>query len=55
MTHDINAVGLAAGVVIGWQLRELSNLEAKLCEDVRHFKKASLTGGQRFCRGHPEP
>ena len=41
MTHDINAVGLAAGVVIGWHLRELTNLEAKLCEDVRHFKKAT--------------
>jgi hypothetical protein len=39
MTHDINPVGLAAGVVIGWHLRELTNLEAKLSEDVRHFKK----------------
>ena len=40
MTHDIKAVGLTAGVVIGWHLCELTNLEAKLCEDVRHFKKA---------------
>ena len=38
MMHGINAVGLAAGVVIGWQLRELTNLDAKLCEDVRHFQ-----------------
>jgi hypothetical protein len=40
MTHDINAVGLAAGVVIGWHLRELTNLEAKLCG------RASLQKGQ---------
>ena len=38
--HDINDVGLAAGVVIGWHLRELTNLEEKLCEDVRRFRKA---------------
>jgi CHAD domain-containing protein len=38
--HDINYVSLAAGVVIGWHLRELTNLEAKLCEDVRRFRKA---------------
>jgi CHAD domain-containing protein len=38
--HDINDVGLAAGMVIGWHLRELTNLEAKLCEDVRRFRKA---------------
>jgi CHAD domain-containing protein len=38
--HDIDDVGLAAGVVIGWHLRELRMLEAKLCEDVRRFKKA---------------
>jgi triphosphatase len=38
--HDINDVCLAAGVVIGWHLRELTNLEAKLCEDVRRFRKA---------------
>ena len=40
MTHDINAVGLAASVVIGWHLRELTNLEAKLCG------RASLQKGQ---------
>ena len=38
--HDINDVGLAAGAVIGWHLHKLTNLEAKLCEDVRRFKKA---------------
>jgi len=32
----------AAGVVIGWHLRDLINLEARLCEDVRRFKKAKL-------------
>jgi triphosphatase len=37
---DVNGGGLAAGVVIGWHLRELTNLEAKLCEDVRRFRKA---------------
>jgi triphosphatase len=38
--HDISDVGVAAGVVIGWHLRDLTKLEAKLCEDVRRFKKA---------------
>ena len=38
--HDISDVGVAAGVVIGWHLRDLTNLEAKLSEDVRRFKKA---------------
>lgn len=38
--HDIDDVGLAAGVVIGWHLRELRKLEAKLCKDVGRFKKA---------------
>jgi len=38
--HDINDVGLAGGVVIGWHLRDLSNLEARLRADVRRFKKA---------------
>jgi inorganic triphosphatase YgiF len=38
--HDISDVGVAAGVVIGWHLRDLTNLEARLCEDVRRFKKA---------------
>jgi hypothetical protein len=27
-------------VVIGWHLRELTNLEEKLCEEVRRFRKA---------------
>jgi len=27
-------------LVIGWHLRELTNVEAKLCEDVRRFRKA---------------
>jgi len=31
---------VAAGVVIGWHLRDLTKLEAKLSEDVRRFKKA---------------
>jgi triphosphatase len=35
-----NNVGLAAGVVIGWHLRELTNLEEELCRDVRRFRKA---------------
>jgi len=34
-----NDIGPAAGVVIGWHLRELTNAEAKLCEDVRRFRK----------------
>jgi len=38
--HDINDVGLAGGVVIGWHLRDLLNLEARLRADVRRFKKA---------------
>jgi CHAD domain-containing protein len=38
--HEVTDVGLAAGVVIGWHLRELTNVEAKLCEDVRRFRKA---------------
>jgi inorganic triphosphatase YgiF len=38
--HDISDMGVAAGVVLGWHLRGLRNLEAKLCEDVRRFKKA---------------
>jgi triphosphatase len=38
--HEVTDVGLAAGVVIGWHLRELANVEAKLCEDVRRFRKA---------------
>ena len=38
--HDIYAVGLAAGVIIGWHLRELPNLEAKLRGEVRRFKQA---------------
>src|SRR5262249_10142134 len=38
--HNINDVGHAAGVVIGWHLRELTDIEAKLCEDVRRFRKA---------------
>jgi triphosphatase len=38
--HDLDDVGLAAGVIIGWHLRELPNLEAKLREEVRHFKRA---------------
>ena len=37
--HDINEVGHAAGVVIGWHLRELTNVETKLNEDVRRFRK----------------
>jgi triphosphatase len=37
---DNNEVGLAAGVVIGWHLRELTNLEEELCRDVRRFRKA---------------
>jgi len=37
--HDINDVGLAAGVVIGWHLRELTNVEAKLCGEMRRFRK----------------
>ena len=37
---DINDGSLAAGVVIGWHLRELTNLEAKLRQDVRRFRKA---------------
>jgi CHAD domain-containing protein len=36
--HD-NEVGYAAGVVIGWHLRELTNVETKLYEDVRRFRK----------------
>ncbi|MGA8758630.1 MAG: CHAD domain-containing protein [Stellaceae bacterium] len=38
--HDINDVSLAAGVVVGWHLHELTNLEAKLHKDVRRFRKA---------------
>ena len=38
--YEVTDVGLAAGVVIGWHLRELTNVEAKLCEDVRRFRKA---------------
>lgn len=38
--HNINDVGHAAGIVIGWYLRELADMEAKLCEDVRQFRKA---------------
>jgi triphosphatase len=38
--HDVNDVSLAAGVVIGWHLCGLTDLEAKLCEDVRRLKKA---------------
>jgi inorganic triphosphatase YgiF len=38
--RDINEVGLAAGVVVGWHMRELANLEEKLCRDVRRFRKA---------------
>jgi triphosphatase len=37
--HDIDDIGLAAGVILGWHLRELTNLEAKLRKDVRRFKK----------------
>jgi len=37
--HDINEVGHAAGVVLGWHLRELTNVETKLNEDVRRFRK----------------
>src|SRR5262249_58125754 len=38
--HNINDVGQAAGIVIGWYLRELADMEAKLCKDVRRFRKA---------------
>jgi triphosphatase len=38
--HNSSDMGVAAGVVLGWHVRELRNLEAKLCEDVRRFKKA---------------
>jgi triphosphatase len=38
--HDINDIDLAAGMVIGWHLCGLTNLEAKLCRDVRRFRKA---------------
>ena len=38
--HEINDVGLAAGMVIGWHLREVTNSEARLGEEVRRFRKA---------------
>jgi CHAD domain-containing protein len=33
-------VSQAAGMVIGWYLRELTDSEARLREDVRRFRKA---------------
>jgi CHAD domain-containing protein len=38
--NDSNNVSLSAGVVIGWHLRELIDLEAKLYRDVHRFRKA---------------
>jgi triphosphatase len=38
--HEINDVVLAAGMVIGWHLREVTNLAARLCGEVRRFRKA---------------
>jgi hypothetical protein len=42
-------------VVIGWRVSELTNLEAKPCEDVRRFRKAKpFWRPNDFCRGHPD-